>query len=226
MVHHCAVADAHLADLAECRLKSGQKLRLQLGINSVSGIIGLHVAADLLIEQNRVHKTVRILTEAADRDIHVNACSLIHNAEGNRIGGAVLVADDLLRIEEVHSLILAGVAAHGETLLEGLKALLDAFAETTVEDTRLGGSVIHKFACLCADLCDGALVHDDHALTLVNRDDGTIRDDVVTALGVCTSRLLSLCALADKYILRKRRTIEILTPLIGKYAAECANASL
>ena len=124
---------------------------------------------------------------AADRDIHIETDILVHNPERDCVRRAVLVSNDLFRVEEVDFLVSRRVAAHGETLSKLLKAVPDALSEVSVEDTRLSGCVVDELTGLRAYLDDGTLVNDHHALSLVNRNDGTVGDQVVAALCVVAS---------------------------------------
>ena len=124
---------------------------------------------------------------AADRDVHVEADILVYNTERDCVRCAVLVSDDLLRVEEVDSLVPRRVAAHGETLSKLLKAVPDALSKVSVENTRLRGGIVHKLSGFRADLNDCSLIHDHHALSLVDCDDGAVRDQVVAALCVIAS---------------------------------------
>ena len=187
MPRKCAVADSHPGNLCECRLQGCQELAAKLGIDLVSRIILLDVSADVLIKEDRIHHPVGIFAVAADRNIHVETDVLVHHAERDRIRRAVLVSDDLLCIKEVDSLVSRRVAAHRETLSELLKAVPDALSEISVEDTRLRGGIVHKLSGFRADLNDRSLIHDHHALSLIDRNDGSVGDQVVTVFCVIAS---------------------------------------
>ena len=201
MVDNRAVTDAHLGDLAECGLQSGQELSAQLVLDAVLGVVAVDVSADVLVEQDRIAESVGILTEAADRDVDVQADVLVHYAERNRIGCSVLVADDVLGIEIVDSLIVRRHAAVCKAGLELLKALQDALAEAAGENAGLCGGIICICACLCADINDRALVDDDHTLSFIDNDRGTVRDNVLTSASVEKTRFaVVLLSLSDKHV--------------------------
>ena len=184
MIDNRAVADAHIGDLAERGLQSGQKLCAQLVLDAILGVVTVDVAADVLVEQDRITESIGILTEAADGDIDVQADIVVHNTEGNRIGRSILVADDILGVKIVNSLIMRCHAAIGETSLELLEALCDALAEAAGEYAGLCGGIIRICARLRADVNNRALVNDDHTLAFIDNDCGTICDDVVTSASV------------------------------------------
>ena len=176
MTRKRTVADSHPGNLREGRLQSCQKLAAELGIDLISRVIFLDISTDVLIEEDRIHHSVRIFAVAADRDVHVEADILVHNTERDCVRCAVLVSDDLLRVEEVDSLVPRRVAAHGETLSKLLKAVPDALSKVSVENTRLCGGIINELTGLRTYLDDSALVNDHHALSLVDCDDGAVGD--------------------------------------------------
>ena len=214
-----AVADAHGGDLGECGTQCCQKLGLQHGVQTVTGVVLGDIGAYILVEQHGVTDPVGIFTEAADGDIEIDGCPLIHHPEGHGAGGAVLVAHQFLGIEVVNSLILGGLTAEGEALTHGGKGLADAVTQIACEDGRLGGSIICIFAGLCTEFCDSALIHDHHTLTLIDHDDRTVGDDIVGATGIGGTAACLLHALGCQHILRQRITNKEFLPLIGQYAA-------
>ena len=187
MTRKRTVADSHPGDFREGRLQSCQKLAAELGIDLISRVIFLDVSADVLIKEDRIHHPVGIFAVAADRNIHVETDVLVHHAERDRIRRAVLVSDDLLCIKEVDSLVSRRVAAHRETLSELLKAVPDALSKVSVENTRLCGGIINELTSLRTYLDDSALVNDHHALSLIDRNDGSVGDQVVTVFCVIAS---------------------------------------
>ena len=221
---HGRVTHAHGADLRERRLQRGQKLAFQLRVDLVARVRLLHVAAHVLVEHERVDDLVGVLAVAAHGDVHVKADVGVHHAERHRLGRAVLVAHDLLRVEEVHALILARVTAEGETRAHALEGLLDTVSQRAglaEEQAGLGGLVEHELARLAACVHDGALLDDDHELALVHRDDGAVRDDVALALGVRAAALVrdALLSLRAQHVGFKRIAVEILAPRVGQHAA-------
>ena len=106
-----AVANAHLRDLGKGGLQSGEQLGLKLAVDLIARVAIGHVAAHVGVEQQRVGDAVRILAVAANGDVDVQANVVIDHAEGHGRGGAVLVTDDLLGVDEVDTLVLACVAA-------------------------------------------------------------------------------------------------------------------
>ena len=129
-----AVADAHLGDAGERRLQGRQKLAFHLRLQAVARVGLLDVAADVLVEQQRVGDLVGVLAVHAHLGIEVKPQVGIDHAEGDRRGGTVLVAVDFLRVEEVDALVFARIAAEGEALADALEGGLDALAQIAVED--------------------------------------------------------------------------------------------
>ena len=185
------------------------------------GDVGGHV----LIEQHGVGELVGVFAEAADADLGVQVDVGIVDPEAHGVGGTVLIADDLLDVEVVDPLVLAGVAAQGEPLLQDLPGLLQVLAQGAVEDGGLSGLVPNELAGLGGELHDPALVHDHHALTVVDGDDGPVGDDVVAALGIAALAADPLDALAHEHVLGQGLAVEVLPPLVGEdrgqRCAEC-----
>ena len=173
-----AVADSLIGDSGESRLQSCQKLGAQLVIDLVACIIPVDIAADILVEQDRVCHLVGILTETPDRDVQIETDVFVDNTEGNRACGAVLVADDVLGIEIIDTLILGCDTAVGDTRRELFETLFNAVSEAAGEDAGLRGCVIGVGTGFRADIHDCALVDDDHALTFIDNDRGTVCNHV------------------------------------------------
>ena len=117
---------------------------------------------------------IRIQTVALDGNVYIQTDVFVYHPEGNRLGSTVLIAYDLLCIYEIHSLILTGVSAEGKSATEGLEAVFYAFAEASAKDRGLGGFVIGVFSCFGTKVYDSSLLYDDHALTLINGDNGAV----------------------------------------------------
>ena len=145
-----------------------------------------------------------------------DAGTLIHDAERNGRRRAVLVADKLLGVYVVDSLILGDLAAEGEALADGLEHLEYALSQLAGEDGRLGGGVVDVLAGNGAEVDDLALLDDEHALSVRDGDNGAVGDDVVIA-SVAAGGFLY--ALGGKNVHGDSLAIEILLPLIGEYAA-------
>ena len=215
------VADAHVADAGKGGLEGGQQLGLELAVNLASLIAGLYIAADIGVEQQRVGDSVGILSEAANGDVDINARPLIHNAEGDRRGRAVLVADQFLGVKVVDPLVLGCLAAEGETLADGLEHLADAFAQIAGENAGFGRGVEGELARLGADLHHLALLYNEHTLAVCHRDDGAVGDNVVAALCVAGTTGGALLSLHRKNVRRDGLAVKILFPLVGQHAARC-----
>ena len=208
-------------------LQLGQELaaHLALQIRAAEHEILLHVAADTDIELHGVGQKEAVLAEAADADVDVQRSTLIHHAERHGVGGAILVADDLLDIEEVDALILGGLAAEGKALADGAEYALDALAQIAGKQRGLGGHIVGVLAGNGAHIHDLALLHDDHALAVIDRDDRTVGDDVVASLGVRGTAGNTLLALAHQNLGRQRFAIEVFFPLVGKHTAGSTQCS-
>ena len=217
-----AVTDAHVGNLGKSGLQSGHQLGFEHTVDLVAAIALGHVAADIGIEQQGIDDLVRELAVAADGNIDVQADILIHDAEGHGIGRAVLVADDLLGVEIVNTLILGRIAAEGKALADGLEGVEDGLAEAARKERRLGRGIVLVFAGLGAELDDLALLDDDHALAVIDGDQRTVGNDIVLALGVGRTGGSALPALLHQDILIQRVAVEILAPLIRKHAAHSA----
>ena len=221
-----AVADAHLGDLRESGLQRGQKLGLQLPVDLLAGEGLLHVAANVGVEEERVHDFVGVLAEAAHRDVHVKADIFVHHAEGHGVGRAVLVADDFLGVDEVHPLVLRRLAAEGEPVEHQGERLHDRFlVHVPVEDARLGGIVVHELARLGRDLHHLALVHDQHALPFVDRHDGTVGNDIIRRVLAAAETLVHpLDRLDGQHVRIQRLRVEVIAPLVREHARQRADS--
>ena len=212
------IPDAQSGDAGERRLQSGEELGFQLAVQLVAGVVLRYVAADVLVEQHGVGDLIGIFTVAADGNVHIQTDVVVHNTEGDGSGGAVLVANQLLQVEEVHPLILGGISAEGEAALEGFPAAFQTF-QTALKNGGFAGGIPSVFARFGGELHDLALLHDHHALPFVYRDDRAVGNDVVRAFGVAVAGGGALFALGDQNVGRHAVTVEILFPLIGKDAA-------
>ena len=213
----------HLCQCAERGLQSRNKLCLQLFINDITGISLLHVAADPGIEQQRVGNGVGIHAVAADIHCAAHAQALVHDLEDDGAGRTKFVAHDLLGVEVIHSLILAGVAAVGKALAHGAEGLHQALAEVTRKDGGLSGGVICILTGFGADFHDLALLHDDHALAVGHGNAGAVADHIVAALCVGAASGDPLLTLDHQSVHVQSFTVEKFLPLIGQYTAQCSN---
>ena len=213
------VADAHFADLRERGLERGEQLGLELAVEVRAVIVLAHVAADVRVEQERVGDMIAVLAEAADAHVDVDRRALIHDAERNGRRRAVLVADELLRVEVVNALVLRRFAAEGETLADVAENVADAVAELAREDARLGGGIIEELARLGAGLHDLALLDDEHTLAVRHGDHRAVGDDVLVTLVVARTARDLLMALGRQNVCGHRFTVEVFLPLIGHHAA-------
>ena len=219
------VHDLLRGDLRQCRLQCAKKLALEHAVDLVTAVFAADIAADIRIEQERIDDLVGIDAVAAQVNGELVAQTLVNDdAERDRRGSAVFVVEDLLGVEIVNALILAGITAVGKTLADELEGLLDAVTQLAREDARLGGGIVCKFTGLCTDLNDLTLLDNDHALSVGDRDAGAVGDDVVTALRVGGTAADALLPLDHQNILVQCLTIEKFLPLVSQYAAQCAES--
>ncbi|MPM56383.1 hypothetical protein SDC9_103185 [bioreactor metagenome] len=174
MTGQCAVANAHIADLGKSGLERGHKLALELGINFVTTINALDVAADVGKEQKRIDEFIGVFAKAANRNVDIQTDVAVYHAERDGIRRAVFVADYFLFVEEVNALILSRVAAKADTFGNQLQGGKKTFAEPAVKQGRLGGGIVEEFAGLVGEFNDFALLDDHHELPFVDGNDRTV----------------------------------------------------
>ena len=225
MAGQCGIADAHIADLGKGGLQGGHQLGFQLAVNFVAGVAFLDVAADIGVEQNGVGDAVAVLAKAADGNVDVDAGALVDHAEGNRAGGAVLVAHQLLGVEVVDALIHRGLAAEGKALADVLEHRADGLGQVAAEQCRRAAGVVGVLTRLGAHIYDLALLHDHGALTVRHRHDRAVGDNVVAALCVGAASALAFPAAGSQQVSRHGFTIKVFLPLVGHNAASSAHCS-
>ena len=213
------IADAHFGDACKGRLQGCQQFTFQLAVQFLSAVCLCDVAAYIGIKQQRIDYLIAVFPEAADGDVDINGCPLIHHAEGNRRSCAIFVADQLFCIEIINPLILWSLAAKGESFAYILEDRHDVFSQIAGKDGGLCRHIICIFPGLCTDINDLALFCDQHALSFGYGDDGAVCDDVVAAFGVGRASACFLLAFYCDNIRRKGITVKILLPLVSQYAA-------
>ena len=209
---------------AESRLQSVDEFRFELVVDLLAGKLALHIAAKPCVEQQRIGDHIGIHAVAAHLHSAADTDALVYHFKYDRAGRTEFVVQNFFGVEIIYPLILAGVAAVSETLADGLKRILDAFAQTACKDRRLGGSVVCKFTGFGADLHDLALFHDDHALTVRHGNSGTVGDDVIVPFCVGGTPANTLFPLAHQYIVGQCFAVKEFLPLIGQCAAQCADS--
>jgi len=145
-----------------------------------------------------------------------------HHPEGDGGGGAVQDLAQLLGVDVVHPLVLAGVAAVGKALGHGQEGFRQTVAEVAGKNAWLGRSIKGELARLGAYLHDLALFHDEHTLPIGHGDAAAVGDDVILAV-VGAAAGGALLALYHQHILIQRITIEKFLPLVCKSSAQCAH---
>ena len=161
-------------------------------------------------------------------DVDVQANVVVDDAEGHGRGGAIFVAHDFLRVEEVYALVFARVAAEREAGAHALKRRHEPIAEARFaeEQAGFGRLVENELARFSARFDDRALLDDYHELAFIDRDDRTVGNDVAFASRVRAAALVARAFLALRHqrVGVKRVAVEILTPRIGEHAACGADA--
>ena len=83
-----------------------------LALQLLAGERGLHITADVGVEQHGVADAEAVFAEAADADGQGAGNGTVHQSgDGDRGGGSVLVAVDLLGVKEVDTLVTANLTA-------------------------------------------------------------------------------------------------------------------
>ena len=205
------------------RLQGVHQLTLQAGSQLRGIVLGGDVAAHVGVEQQRVADAVSKAAVAADVHRELVAPLLAdHYAERDGRCGAVQDPTQLLGVDVVHPLILAGVAAVGKALGHGLEGSCQTVAEVAGEHAGLGGCVKGEFARFGAHLHHTALLHDQHTLSVCHGDAAAVGDDVVLAV-VGAAAGGALLALDHQHILVQRIAVEKFLPLVCKGSAQCAH---
>ena len=205
------------------RLQSVHQLALQPGCDLRCVILGRDVAAHVGVEQQRVADAAGEAAVAPQIDRELVAPLLAdHHPEGDGGGSAVQNLAQLLGVDVVHPLVLAGVAAVGKALGYGLEGGCQTVAEVAGEHAGLSGCVKGELARFGAHLHHAALLHDEHALSVCHGDAAAVGDDVVLAV-VGAAAGGALLALDHQHILVQRIAVEKFLPLVCKSSAQCAH---
>ena len=205
------------------RLQGVHQLALQAGSQLRGVILGGDVAAHVGVEQQRVADAISKAAVAADIHRELVAPLLAdHHAERDGRCGAVQDLAQLLGVDVVHPLILAGVAAVGKALGYGLEGSCQTIAEVAGEHAGLGGGIEGILARLGAHLHHAALLHDEHTLTIGHGNAAAVGDDIILAV-VGAAAGSALLALDHQHILIHRIAVEKFLPLVCKSSAQCAH---
>ena len=205
------------------RLQGVHQLALQSGCDLGCVILGGDVAAHVGVEQQRVADAAGEAAVAPQIDRELVAPLLAdHHPEGDGGGSAVQDLAQLLGVDVVHPLVLAGVAAVGKALGYGLEGGCQTVAEVAGEHAGLGGCVKGELARFGAHLHHAALLHDEHTLSVCHGDAAAVGDDVVLAV-VGAAAGGALLALDHQHILVQRIAVEKFLPLVCKGSAQCAH---
>ena len=200
---------------AESRLKCVNELDLQLTVDLIPCELIIYVSAKPCIELYGIRDDIGIYAVAADLNGSAHIDALVDDLENDGVRCAELVVQNFLGVEIVNALILGSLTAVGETLAKLFEGGLDAVAELSGEDAGLKVGTVGEFAGFCAEFNYLAVFNDYHCLTVRNGDAGTVRNDIVTCLGVGGSAAYALLTLSHQHIVGKRFTIEKFLPLIG-----------
>ena len=224
MGQNLIVFNTHGRQLGKGRLKGCQQLAFQLAVDFIPGIVLLDIAADIGIEKNWIGYTVAVLTKASQGHGHLEVNIRIHYLEGYGIWRAVFIADDFLGVEEINSLILAGIPAEGESLAYLLKYILDAGGKVPGKYGRSQGSIVFVLACLRADIHHLAVFYDYHALPLIDSNKGTIGNNIILPTGIGAAFASTLPPLGHQHIRRHTLTVDIFLPLVSQHTTCCTNS--
>ena len=219
------IADAHFGDLGERGLERRQQLALELAVDLLTGVVSLHVAADVGVKEHRVGHAVAVFAEAANGDIHIEADVVIHHAEGHRAGRTVFVAHQLLGVEVIDALIHRGLAAEGKALADVLEHCADGLGQIAAEQRRRAAGIVGVLTRLGAHIHDLALLHDHGTLAVGNGHDGAVGDNVVIAFDVGAASALAFPAAGSQQVSWHGFTIKVFLPLVGHNAASSAHCS-
>ena len=204
-------------------LQGIHQLTLQPGCDLGCGILGGDIAAHVGVEQQRVADAAGEAAVAPQVHRELIAPLLAdHHTERDGSGGAVQDLAQLLGVDVVHPLILAGVAAVGKTLGHGQEGFRQTVAEVAGEHAGLGRSVKGELARFGAHLHDPALLHNQHTLTVCHGDAAAVGDDVILAV-VGAAAGGALLALDHQHVFVQRIAIEKFLPLVCKSSAQCAH---
>ena len=212
-----AVTDSHFRNLCKGGLQRGHQLTFQHAVQVISGIGALHVAAHIRVKAERIHNAIGIFPMAPDRNIHIQTDVCIYHAERHRIGRAVFISHDFLRIKIIHPLIPGRFPAKGEADAEQFKGFPDIFSQVSIENGRLRRHIINILSRFGADLHHLPLIHDHHTLALIDRDDGAIGNDVFRSFPVGASSGRPFLPLHCQNLLRQAVAVKIFLPLISEY---------
>ena len=222
MTGQCGITDAHIRNSGKSRLQCGQQFRLQLAVDLGAVIVCAYIAADIGVEQNGVGNPVGILTEATDGNIHIQSDVAVHHAERHRTWRTVLVAHDFLGVDVIDPLILGRFAAEGEALADGAENIRNALAQIACHDRRFRGRIVDVLTLLCAQLHHLALLHDQHALSVRNRNDTACGNNIIRSLGIGGTAGNAFTALDHQCIRIQCVTIKIFLPLVSQNTACCS----
>ena len=226
MSRELGVVDLKRRKLCKGRLQRRAKLGTKHAVQVASVIAVFRIACHIGVEKQRIHDVIAVFTEATDAHGEHLAGHIVKRFEGDFAGRAVLISQNFLHIEIVHSLVFAGVAAKGEAFAHFLKHILHAGFEVAGENGGLGGFVVNEFAGLITELYHLALFDDHHALAHIDRDAGPIGNDIVLGTGIGAAALGAgaLLAFHHQCIRIERVTVYKFFPLVGQYPADRSNS--
>ena len=113
------------------------------------------------------------------RNLNIQVDILIQNTERYRISCPVFITDDFLRIKVINPLIFCRVSSERKSLHEGLKAVYEIFSQTAVKNTGFRRTVKYKLTRFRTNLYNGALLHNNHTLTVIYRNKRSIGNDII-----------------------------------------------
>ena len=221
------VTNTHCRNFCKSRLQCGHQFSFQLAINFTAGIISFHVTAHVSVKQNRVGYAIAVFTKATDGDVDIETYVIVNNTERHSTGSTILVAHNFFNVEVVNPLVFTRVAAKGKAFANLTEHVYNAIAQITHEDRRLAGLVINVFARFSAQIYNLALFNDNHCLTFVDCDNGTITDYISFTASVRTSAFAAqtFLSFSNQHVFSQAVTIYKLFPLVAQYATNCTHTS-
>ena len=126
--------ESELGKSSESGLKRADELGFELTVDSVSCVCLFNVSANVCIEKKRVCDFVRINAGATNGNVDIKTDVSVNNPERNGVRSAELVINELLCIEIINSLILAGIAAVCKAFTDGFECIQYSLAEGACEN--------------------------------------------------------------------------------------------
>ena len=152
-----------------------------------------------------------------DGNIHIQSDIPVYHTKRNRVWRTIFIADDILDVHKVNSLVCCRISAKSETHAELSETVFNALAQTAVENGWLRRCIIQKLTCLRTDINYLSLIHNQCALSFIYRNNGAVGDHIIVSLCIAAAFSVSFSALYDQHVRIHGITVEILSPFICQY---------